>query len=83
MKTLKILLQSDKSINEETPKKARAGKLLKSMLVIFILLWIILLYSCAVFVAAPGNAGPGVHRGHGEGRVHGERHVHGAHRGPG
>jgi hypothetical protein len=53
MKTSKILLHSDKSNDEETPKKVRAGKLLKSILVIFMLSWIINLSSCTVFVRTP------------------------------
>ncbi len=75
MKTSKILLQTDKSNHEETPKKLRADKLSKYILVIFMLSWITLLSSCIAFV-------PVGHDGHGSGHGHdgghrgfgGERH---------
>jgi hypothetical protein len=77
MKTSKILLQSDKSNNKETPIKVGAGKLLKSILVIFMLLWITLLSSC--FVSGPRHARPGnMNERHGHDQRHGnnERHGH-------
>jgi len=76
MKTSKILLQSDKSNNKETPIKAGGGRLLKSMLIIFMLSLITLLSSC--LVPGPGRGGPGGgHERHG----HNERHDNGQHRG--
>ena len=77
MKTSKILLQADKSNNKETPIKAGAGKLLKSMLIIFMLSLITLLSSC--LVPGPGRGGPGGgHERHGHNERHGnnERHGH-------
>jgi hypothetical protein len=71
MKTSKILLMADKSNNEETPKKVRAGQLLKSILVIFMLSWMILLTSCVAFIPVRG------HEGHSEQRGHSERHDRG------
>jgi hypothetical protein len=62
MKTLKILLQTDKSNDEETPIKTGAGKLLKSVLIIFMLLLITLMSAC--FVSGPGH------------ERHGDRHQH-------
>ena len=71
MKTSKILLQADKSNNKETPIKVGTSKLLKSILIIFMLLWITLLSSC--FVSGPGHARHGnMNERHG----HGERHGH-------
>ena len=76
MKTSKNLLQSDKSNNKETPIKAGGGRLLKSMLIIFMLSLITLLSSC--LVPGPGRGGPGGgHERHG----HNERHDNGQHRG--
>jgi hypothetical protein len=75
MKTLKkISLQSIESNNEETPKKPRAGKLLMPVLVIFMLSWITLLSSCAVFVGTPRHEGHAVIVGH-----HDERHGNNEH----
>lgn len=48
MKTSTNLLQAEKCQNEETPKKASAGKLLKYLLFFFMFLQIFLLYSCTV-----------------------------------
>ena len=76
MKTSKILLQSDKSNNKETPIKAGGGRFLKSILIIFMLSLITLLSSC--LVPGPGRGGPGGgHERHG----HNERHDNGQHRG--
>jgi hypothetical protein len=52
MKTSKILLMADKSNNEETPKKVRAGQLLKSILVLYVIMddpsdLVCCLYSCS------------------------------------
>jgi hypothetical protein len=70
MKMSKILLHSDKSNDEETPKKVRAGKLLKSILVIFMLSWITLMSSCIAFVPVQGHEGHGGHHGHGQQHGH-------------
>ena len=75
METSKILLQAEKSNNEGTPIKREAGKLLKSILVIFMLLLITLLSSC--FAPGPGHGSRGsMHERHG----HNERHGHDEHR---
>ncbi|MGA2824163.1 MAG: hypothetical protein ABSE72_11625 [Bacteroidales bacterium] len=74
MKTSKNLLQADKSSNEETPIKAGAGKLLKSILVIFMLLLITLLSSCIVPGPGHGSRGGGHER-----HSHNERHSHDEH----
>lgn len=73
MKTSKILLHSGKSNEEVTPIKPGAGKLLKLILVIFMLSWITLLSSC--FVRGPGH-GPrhGRHEVIIEHDDHNERH---------
>jgi hypothetical protein len=60
MKTAQIFLQADNSSDEETPIKTGAGKLLKSVLIIFMLILITLMSSC--FVRAP------------EHERHGDRH---------
>ena len=67
MKTLKIIFQSDKSNNEETKKNEKTGTLLKSIIVIFMLSWLILLSSCALFISVPGGSrheGNNEHHGH-------------------
>jgi hypothetical protein len=71
MKTSIILLQAEKSNHEETPRRAGAVKLLKSILVIFMLLLITFMSSC--FVPGPGHGSRGsTHERHG----HNERHGH-------
>ena len=55
MKTSKILLQADKSDNEETTKKIRYEKLLKSFLVVIIFTGMALLTSCFVVVPFHGH----------------------------
>ena len=65
MKTSQILLQTDKSNDEETPVKTGSGKLLKSVLIIFMLILITIMSSC--FVRTPG------HEGHGD-RHHDNEH---------
>jgi hypothetical protein len=68
MKTSKIFLKDDKSNSKETSMKIGAGKLLKPVNIILMLLLITLMSSC--FVRSPG---PG-HEGH-EGRhQHNEHH---------
>ena len=64
MKTAKILLHADKSNEEETPIKTGAVKLLKSVLIIFMLM--ALMSSC--FVRAPGDER--------HSNMHGDRHQH-------
>jgi hypothetical protein len=68
MKTSKILHYRDKSNNAEKLKKVGAGNLFKSLLVVFMLTWITLLSSCAIFIPVPVHVG------------HGERHEHHEHR---
>jgi|GEM_PF-1899991 hypothetical protein len=75
MKTSKKNFQVEKSHNEETPIKAGTGKLLKSILVIFMLLLITLLSSCIVPGPGHGSRG-GMHERH----SHNERHGHDEHR---
>jgi hypothetical protein len=53
MKTSTNLLQAEKCQNEETPKKASAGKLLKYLLFSFMFLQIFVLYSCALEYRTP------------------------------
>jgi hypothetical protein len=48
MKASTNLLQAEKCRNEETPKKAVAGRLLKYLLFFFMFLQVFLLYSCTV-----------------------------------
>lgn len=79
MKTSKILLPIHRSIEEETPKTARVGKFLMFMVIIFTISLITLIYSCAVFIPAPGPIGPVEHHGHGENFGHAEHHDHGEH----
>jgi len=76
MKTSKILLQSDKSNNKETPIKAGGGRFLKSILIIFMLSLITLLSSC--LVPGPGRER---HRSTNERHGHNDRHDNGEHRG--
>lgn len=70
MKTLKISHLRDKSNNGEEPEKVKANKILRYVLVIFMLFYIMLLSSC--YVMGPGPEG---HRGH-EGHGHEEHHGH-------
>jgi len=56
MKTIEILLHTDKSITGETQKKSKAGKGLKYLLILFMLSWIAILPSCAVAVRTPEPA---------------------------
>jgi len=72
MKSLKISHHPDKINDEETLKPVSAGKLLKSILVIFMLAWIILVSSCIVRTPGPGHER---HRGNVE------RHDNDRHRG--
>ena len=60
MKTSKILLPADKSNNEITRIKVRKPKVLTSILVIFVLTWIILLSSCYATVRTPRQNRDGV-----------------------
>jgi hypothetical protein len=53
METSKILQESDLSINGVTSKKAIVGRILKSVLFIFLLSWIMVLSSCAVGIRTP------------------------------
>jgi hypothetical protein len=71
MKTLKILHQSDESNNEMTPKVVRPGKLLLSVLIIFMFSCITLLPSCYVLLGTPRSE---------RHRVSNERHDRGEHR---
>jgi hypothetical protein len=72
MKTSKILVQAENINKKETPIKSGAGKLLKSILVIFMLLT--LMSSC--FAPGPGHGSRGGgHERHG----HNERHGHDEH----
>ena len=75
MKTSLNLLQAEKNNNEETPIMAGAGKLLKSILVIFILVLITLMSSCIVPGPGHGSRG-GEHERHG----HNGHHGHDEHR---
>jgi hypothetical protein len=82
MKTSKIFLPPDKSNNKETPIKAGAGRLLKSMLIIFMLSLITLLSSCLVPGPGHGNRGSRNERhGQKERQGNNERHDNGEHRG--
>jgi hypothetical protein len=69
MKILKISLHPDKSNDEESTKKVREGKLLSSLLIIFLFSGLMLLQSCAVFIGGPGHGnrhgihGNGVNKG--------------------
>jgi hypothetical protein len=53
MKTLEIHIESDKRNSEEMPKRMRTGRVLKSILIIFMLSWVTILSSCAVAVRTP------------------------------
>ena len=53
MKTSNVSLQVDKSNLEEIPKKAWMGRVLKYMVIIFMLSWPTLLSSCAVGYETP------------------------------
>jgi len=53
MKTTNVSLQVDKSNHEEIPKKAWIGRLLKYMVIVFMLSWPTLLSSCAVGYETP------------------------------
>ena len=75
MKTSKILLQTDKSKKEEIPRMVRSIKLLKSILVIFLLLSITLLSSCFIPYREHGNrGGMNDHHGHNDRHGHNERY---------
>ena len=86
MKTSKTFLLFEKSIEEETPKKLNPRRLFKSIVVLFIISWITILSSCAVFVPVPvpglegerheqgGHRGQGEHHGQGEHRGNNEHH---------
>ena len=78
MKTSTILCQEDKSNIEEMPKKARAGKLLKYLLFIFMLVQIFVFYSCAVEMRTPRHVRTGVII---QGTDGGDRHDNGNHNG--
>jgi hypothetical protein len=58
MKTSTILLQEDKSCKVEKP--AKAGKVLKYLLLVFMFLQIFMLYSCAVGFRTPRHERGGV-----------------------
>ena len=80
MKTLKNLLLAEKC-GMRAPKTSRAGKVVRFMLVIFMLSWISVLTSCAVEMRTPS---PGISvetHNHGWRHNRGERHDNGRHRG--
>jgi hypothetical protein len=83
MKTQNYLLQTDKSHYEVKPKTVRSGKVLKSILVMFMLSWVTILSSCMVAVPHQRNGGPGVRSGHTEQRGGGERRGGNEHKGGG
>lgn len=58
MKTSTILLQEDKSCNEEKP--AKAGKVIKYLLFAFMFLQLFILYSCEVQYRTPRHVRGGV-----------------------
>jgi hypothetical protein len=66
MKTSKIFLKNHKTNNKETPMKIGAGRLLKPLNIILMLLLITLMSSC--FVRGPG------HESHGGRHQHNEHH---------
>jgi len=68
MKLIDNTLQDGTGNNEETAKKPNVQKIVKSMFLILIFSWILLLQSCAVFVHGPG--GHGRHGGHGNNGNH-------------
>lgn len=78
MKTSTILLQEDKSCNEEKPQRTRAGKLLRYLLFTFMFLQIFVLYSCAVGFRTPRHERSGIII---EGSDRGDRHDNGRHNG--
>ena len=55
MKTSNVSLQVDKSNHEEIPKKASIGRVLKYMVIAFMLSWPVLLSSCAVGYETPDD----------------------------
>ena len=77
MKTSTIILQEDK-INEEITQRAKAGRVLKYLLFIFMFLQIFMLYSCAVGFRTPRHERSGVII---EGSDRGDRHDNGRHNG--
>jgi len=56
MKTTEIFLTTEKSNAGETLKKAKTGKGLKYLLILFMLSWVCFLPSCAVAVRTPEPA---------------------------
>jgi hypothetical protein len=81
MKTLKILPLSDMTNHQVTTIKTGAGKILKSILFIFMLFYITLLSSC--MFPGPGRERHQGNERHGNNERHGdnERHDNGEHRG--
>jgi hypothetical protein len=53
MKTSTLNLQDEKSNQEETPKKAKAGRVLRYLLFSFMFLQLFVLYSCEVEYRTP------------------------------
>jgi hypothetical protein len=77
MKTSKILLLPLKKGNEEIQGKVKAVKLLKLIIVVFILSWITILPSCSVLVRTPGvNIQSERSSGHGHSERSGHGHKH-------
>ena len=69
MKNLDILFASDDNLNITIVKKDYTGLAVKSILLIFILAWMVLLTSC--FVGPPRQMrGPTIHEQHGHGGEH-------------
>jgi hypothetical protein len=66
MEQSNFFLRSVKNSTEEIPEKIKASKLIKTILVIFMLSWIILLSSCALFISIPADR----HEGHNEHHGH-------------
>ena len=78
MKTSKILLYTDKSSMKGIPKKGKAAKVSRFILLIFILSFTFLFTSCIAFVPVEhgdhGGGGGGHGGGHNEHHEHQDRH---------
>lgn len=95
MKTSISHLHTAKSKEEDTPRKVKTGKLVKFVLVAFMLAWITMMSSCAVMISPAGPMGyhhggyghvcfrPGCCGFGGWGGYHGDHGYHGGHGGHG
>ena len=80
MKRLKNYLRFDRLKDEETLNKIKSGSILKYLGIIFIVILISLLTSCAVFLPVPVHEVHNGHPRHVERDNHRERHLQNDHR---